>query len=33
MNYYTEEMIKEVNSFAEEDFIHFYNKKDITQKC
>ncbi len=28
MNYYTKEMINEVNSFAEEDFIHFYNKQD-----
>jgi chondroitin 4-sulfotransferase 11 len=33
MNYYTKEMISEVNSFAEADFIHFYNKQNMTQKC
>jgi chondroitin 4-sulfotransferase 11 len=29
MNYYTKEIIGEVNSFAEEDFIHFYTKEYI----
>jgi len=31
MNYYTEDMIREVNHFAKEDFVYLYNKQDIIQ--
>lgn len=33
MNYYTKEMIDEVNSFNEEDFIKFYDKLEIIKNC
>ena len=29
INYYTKEMVDEVNSFADDDFINFYSKLDI----